>query len=78
MFFGWLKDPLKSCIITILSPQALRRKNNDNIVKKAVFGAKSSEIAHTNTALAAKGANYFSNVINQKKIGAKQGCKKVV
>ena len=40
----------------------LFRKNNvDFVKKKAVFGAKSSKIAHTKTALAAKGANFFWN-----------------
>jgi hypothetical protein len=30
-----------------------------DFVKKPVFGAKSSKIAHTKTALAAKSANFF-------------------
>jgi hypothetical protein len=34
-------------------------KYNANCVKMNVFGAKSSEIAHTKTALAAKVANIF-------------------
>ena len=37
----------------------LCRKNNVDFVKRAVFRAKSSEIAHTKTALAAKVANFF-------------------
>jgi hypothetical protein len=57
--FEWLKDQIKMRKLKLF---LLCRKNNVDFVPNGCFGAKSSSIGHSKTALAANLANIFLEI----------------